>query len=49
MKYAVDMGRGAIIYILNFIKAISGIEKLLGGGFIDTKRAWRSHKPTSIF
>jgi hypothetical protein len=30
MKYAVEMGTGAMIYILNFIKIGSGIQKLIG-------------------
>jgi hypothetical protein len=30
MKYAVKMGSAAIIYILNFMKTGSGIEKLTG-------------------
>jgi hypothetical protein len=35
MKYAVDMGSGAVIYITSFIKIDSGIQKLRVG-FIDT-------------
>jgi hypothetical protein len=31
MKYAVEMGSGAIIFIPNFIKTGSGIQKLIGG------------------
>jgi hypothetical protein len=31
MKYAVEMGSGAVIYIPSFIKIGSGIEKLIGG------------------
>jgi hypothetical protein len=31
MKYAVEMGSGAIIYIPSFIKIGSGIQKLMGG------------------
>jgi hypothetical protein len=31
MKYAVEMGSGAMIYIPSFIKIGSGIQKLLGG------------------
>jgi hypothetical protein len=31
MKYAVEMGSGAMIYIPNFIKVGSGIQKLIGG------------------
>lgn len=30
MKYAVDVGSGAIIYIQNFIKTHSAIQKLIG-------------------
>jgi hypothetical protein len=32
MKYAVEMGLGAVIYIPDFIKMGSGIQKLGGGG-----------------
>jgi hypothetical protein len=32
MKYTVEMGSGAMIYILSFIKIGSGIQKLMGGG-----------------
>jgi hypothetical protein len=31
MKYAVDMGSGAMIYIPSFIKIGSDIQKLIGG------------------
>jgi hypothetical protein len=31
MKYAVEMGSGASIYIPSFIKIGSGIRKLIGG------------------
>jgi hypothetical protein len=31
MKYAVEMGSGAMIYIPGFIKTGSGIQKLMGG------------------
>jgi hypothetical protein len=31
MKYVVEMGSGAMIYIPSFIKIGSGIQKLLGG------------------
>jgi hypothetical protein len=34
MKYAVDMGSGAMIYVPNFIKTGSGIQKLMGGGIL---------------
>jgi hypothetical protein len=36
MKYAVEMGSGAMIYIPSFIKIGSGIQKLTGRG--DTQR-----------
>jgi hypothetical protein len=31
MKYAVEMGSGAVIYIPSFIHIGSGIQKLMGG------------------
>jgi hypothetical protein len=31
MKYAVEMGSGAMIYIPSFIKIVSGIHKFRGG------------------
>jgi hypothetical protein len=31
MKYAVDMGPGAMIYVPSFIKIGSAIQKLIGG------------------
>jgi hypothetical protein len=34
MKYTVDMGSGALIYIPSFMKISSGIQKLIGGGGI---------------
>jgi hypothetical protein len=43
MKYAVEMGSGAMIYILSFIKIGSEIKELVGG-YADTQKAWRSHK-----
>jgi hypothetical protein len=46
MKYATEMGSGAMIYIPSFIKTSSGIHKLIGR---DTQTARRSHKPTFIF
>jgi hypothetical protein len=33
MKYALEMGSDAIIYIPSFIKIGSGIQKLIWGGF----------------
>jgi hypothetical protein len=38
MKYAVEMGSDAMMYIPSFIKIGSGIKKVLGGG--DTQIAW---------
>jgi hypothetical protein len=32
MKYAVEMGSGAMIYIQSFVKICSGIQKLKGRG-----------------
>jgi hypothetical protein len=31
MKYAVEMGSGAMIYLPSFIKIVFGIQKLIGG------------------
>jgi hypothetical protein len=46
MKHAVEMGSDAMIYIPDFIKIGSGIQKLMGGGLTDTLTAFKSHKPT---
>jgi hypothetical protein len=46
MKYAIEMVSGAFIYIPNFIKTGSGIQKVLGGD-TETQTGWRSPKPTS--
>jgi hypothetical protein len=35
MKFPVEMGSGPMIYIPNFIKIDSGIQKLIEGGFKD--------------
>jgi hypothetical protein len=43
MKYAVEMGSGAIMYIASFIKTGSGIQKLMG-----KIHRHRQHKPTFI-
>jgi hypothetical protein len=45
MKYAVEMGLVAMIYVPSFIKIGSGIQKLIRW---DTQTAWKSHKPTFI-
>jgi hypothetical protein len=37
MKYSVEMGSGAMIYIPNFIKIGSGIQNLTGGEYTDTQ------------
>jgi hypothetical protein len=50
MKYAVEMGSGAMIYIPSFIKIGSAIQKLIGGrGYTETQTAWRSHKCVLFF
>jgi hypothetical protein len=50
MKYAAEMGLGAMIYITSFTDIGSGIQRLKGGGgYTTTQTAWRSHKPTFIF
>jgi hypothetical protein len=36
MKYAVEMGSGAMIYIPSFIKIDSGIPKLIAEGYTDS-------------
>jgi hypothetical protein len=48
MKYAIEMGSGAMIYMPSFIKIGSGIQKLITGFHRNTYKhtAWRSHKPT---
>jgi hypothetical protein len=46
MKYVAEMDTGAMIYIPNFIKIGSGIQKLMSGGVTDTQKARKSHKPT---
>jgi hypothetical protein len=40
MKYVVEIGSGAMIYISSFIKIGSDIQKLVGGGFTDSQTAW---------
>jgi hypothetical protein len=39
MKYIVQMGSGAMIYIPSFIKIGTGIENSIGGGLTDTQSA----------
>jgi hypothetical protein len=43
MKYALEIGSGAMIYIPSIIKIGYAIQKLIGGD-IQTQAAWRSHK-----
>jgi hypothetical protein len=40
MKYAVEMGSGAIIYIPSFIEIYLGIQNSIWGGYTDTQAAW---------
>jgi hypothetical protein len=40
MKYAVEMGSGVTMYIASLIIIGSVIQKLIGGGYADTQRAW---------
>jgi hypothetical protein len=49
MKYAVEMGSGAMIYIPSFIKTGSGNQKLIEGIHRHRQTAWGSHKPPFIF
>jgi hypothetical protein len=37
MKYAVEMGTSAMIYMTSFIMIGSAVQKLMGGEFTDTK------------
>jgi hypothetical protein len=39
MKYAVEMGSGAMLYIQNFLKTVSAIQQMIGR-YIDTQIAW---------
>jgi hypothetical protein len=41
IKYTVERGSGAMIYIPSFIKTSSGIPNLMGGGGIDRQRGDR--------
>jgi hypothetical protein len=50
MNYAVKMGSGAMIYIPNFTKIGSAIQKfLVMDTHTDTQKARQSHKPTFNF
>jgi hypothetical protein len=46
MKYATEMGSGAMIYIPSFIKIGSGIQKLMGEGYSQTHRRHGDQEPT---
>jgi hypothetical protein len=48
MKYAIEIGSYAMIYIPSFIKIGSGIQNMIGV-FRDSQMVWRSHKPALIF
>jgi hypothetical protein len=45
MKYVIEMGSGAMIYIPSFMKIGLAIQKLIEG---DTQTAQSLHKPTFI-
>jgi hypothetical protein len=42
MKYAVETGSDAMIYIPSFITIGSAIQKFIRGGYVDTETAWRT-------
>jgi hypothetical protein len=48
MKYAVEIGSGAMICVPSLINIGLGVQKLIGGSHRDrqTQTAWSSHKPT---
>jgi hypothetical protein len=46
MKYAVEMGSGAMMYIPSFIKTGSGIHKSIRRGHTGTQSACRLQKST---
>jgi hypothetical protein len=48
MKYTVEMGLDAMVYIPSFMKISSAIQKLIRG-YTDTQTSWRSGKPILIF
>jgi hypothetical protein len=49
MKYAIEMGSGAMIYVPSSIKIGSGIQKLIRGDSRTHRQHGDSHKPTFIF
>jgi hypothetical protein len=40
MKYAVEMGSGAMMYISSFINIVLGIQKLMGTGRRGIQTSW---------
>jgi hypothetical protein len=40
MKYAAELGSGALIYIPTFRKFGSGIQKFIEGGYTSAQTAW---------
>jgi hypothetical protein len=47
MRYGVEMGSAAMIYMPSFVKIDSGIQKLIGGGIHrNTDTGWKSYKLT---
>jgi hypothetical protein len=49
MKYAVEMGTDAMIYIPKFHKDWFSHSKVDGGGYTKIQTGWRSHKPFFFF
>jgi hypothetical protein len=49
MKYAVEMGPGAVLYISSFINTDSVIKTFREEECKDKQRACRSHKPIFMF
>jgi hypothetical protein len=50
MKYAIEMGSGAVIYISSFVYIGADIQRLImGRGYTQAQTGWRSHKPALMF
>lgn len=49
MKYAVEMCSSVMVGIRTYIKIDLDIQKLIGGGVLDSQTIWLSHKPTNLF
>jgi hypothetical protein len=49
MKYAVEMGSGAMAYIPSSIKIGSGIQNKIKEAYTYTQTQCRSHKPTFFY